>query len=234
MEHDKQWHSFLMGMKDSIPISIAFFFIFSSIGTLCNLKTYTLAQSLWMTAIIFASPLQAVLLQNMNETYLLSTAILTTLLVNFRFFLMATTFVPYFKSVKLAKVLPALLMFSASTFTVSYIKYKTDKETAYFSYYVGVGVISYLVSILAVSIGYLAVNLFDSLFFTLIMTIVLPIHFSALVAMYWPTLKPIVATVLGFFLMPLALQWLPNVSLLVVPLFVGLLIITFDTLCPTR
>lgn len=213
---------FKTGIKDALPICVAFFFLFISIGGLANQHTYTLAQASVMSMVIFAAPLQAALLQLKNHDLILITVILSSFIVNFRFFIMSTTLLPYFKNEKTFHLLFIIPLLSASTFAVSYTKFKNQTPTHPYHYYMGVALPSYFVALCATILGYILAKDLNSPYIILLLSMILPIHFTALTALNWPKILPIVTTILGFSLTPLINIFLPKAGILISPLLAGL------------
>lgn len=213
--------TFLKGVRDSMPIVVAFFFIFLSVGALSNQHHLSIVQAICMTIFVFAAPFQAILLQMTHQEWIFLTAIFGAFIVNFRFFMMSTALLPYFKDESLLKILLMIPMLSASTFAVSYTKFKNEDQFNHFYYYFGVAFTSYFFAILSTGLGYLVAKDLDSGYLMLLISMVLPIHFSALTALNWPKLLPILATLLGFLCTPLVNIAFPKLGLLLGPMLAG-------------
>ena len=118
-------HPFLEGCLDSIPICISFAFLFFSCGSLCTAYGYRPIQAVSMKALIFASPLQIFIAQN-GDTLSLAALALASLLINFRFVIMASALSDKLRSVSLAKLLISIPLLTASTFMLS--NHKGDRS----------------------------------------------------------------------------------------------------------
>lgn len=209
--------SFTEGCIDSLPVCLTFLFLFFSIGSLLNQSGYSFTQSLVMTLTVHAAPLQVFLAQNGSHISVMA-IILTTLVVNFRFLIMASTLSGYFKNVPLYKVLWSTQLLSISTFTLSSIK--NDKVDNLFLYYLGCGVCTISFATLSTGLGFIFTSNSNQFIDMLIATI-LPIHFTALAAMMWPKVKIIAATVLGFLITPLAGAWVGDYQIFFIPFVIG-------------
>lgn len=226
---DQQYHfraSFSEGCKDSIPVCLTFLFLFFSIGSLLNKSGYTLIQSILMTLTVHAAPLQVFLAQN-SDTLAVTPLVVATLLVNFRFLIMASVLSEYFKSIPLYKVLWSTQLLSISTFTLS--NTKKDKVRNLYSYYLGCGTSTLTVAIVATFIGFL-VTANENNYINILIAMILPVHFTALTGMSWPKIKPVVATVIGFVVTPFAGSFVGDYQVFIVPFLIGGLLITFDAL----
>jgi predicted branched-subunit amino acid permease len=219
--------SFLLGIYDSLPVCVAFSFMFFSLGTLAHLNSFSFMQSIMMTAGIYAAPLQAILLNNQSD--FIGLIGITTLLVNFRFIIMSASINSYFKDIPYWKLLLALSTLSASSFTVSYARVKNGlNDIDFFSYFLAVSVFTYLIAIIATLLGYLIVAKLSTPYLTTLFAFVLPIHFSGLSAKYMPNIKLVLAIVLGIVLMPVCLIFLEKISILVLPFLIAILLSFYD------
>lgn len=213
-----QFNTFKQGMLDALPIALAFLFVFCAYGALAYTNRYSLAQALFSTAGIFAVPLQLLLLIT-NHLPFMKVVVLTTI-VNARFLIMSVYFKRYFKQVNLFYLLSSLLLLSASTFTVPFTKFNNSKLEYYWHYYLGVALLAYFVALLSTGIGFYLGGT-GSQFILKLAPMLLPIHFITLTGKHYPKLKPIVITVLSFFLTPISIALFKNYGLLVGPLLLG-------------
>jgi predicted branched-subunit amino acid permease len=217
------------GAIDSAPVSIAFIFLFAAIGSFAHQANFTLLQSTLMSALIYASPLQIFIIQQSGALTDLTAIITTSLLINFRFILMSASLIPYFKGVATWKKLIALPLLSASTFTVSFIKLKTHESVDSFQYFLGMGIVSLVTAVAATAIGYVMTESLQSQLITSLLHMILPIHFTALTANYWPNkMKSVIATAIGF-LSASTFTALPNnYGVILGPVLVGVVMMIFD------
>ncbi|MFN8769795.1 MAG: AzlC family ABC transporter permease [Neisseriaceae bacterium] len=197
------------GVKDSTPIWLSFFFMFVSIGALSEQAHFTLINSVFMTMIIFAAPVQSLIIYTISKSHNITYLYIgiTVLIINFRFLLNVATLMPFFKENKVLNILLAMILFSASSFTVALIEFKSGKISKYYlHYFLAVAIPSYIVAVLSTIVGYYTLSALHFEKIQMIFTIVLPLHFSALTARRAPDYKVIVATVLGFLSMPILLS----------------------------
>ena len=184
---------FYSGIKDSIPICLAFLFICISFGGSAKADNITLSQTLVMSMLIYSMPLQVILIKTLSSGISIATVALLSFIINARFSLMVLSLTPYFKqSVK--KLIPSLLMLSASSFTVSHVKFTRELPNNPLKYYLGIASAGYIIAIFATIIGFYIAFVNDSIILDNVFSIALAIHFTALTAMRWPKLKHVVAT----------------------------------------
>lgn len=221
---------FKQGVKDSIPVCLSFFFIFASLGSICHTNNLTSLNSVFMTVGIFAAPVQGAILYSLQHKLDYIYVAFLAFIINFRFLLNSAVLAPYFKNTKLFHLFIMTLMFSASTFTVSYIKYKSDESITdhRLEYFYGVAIPSYTVAILATLFGYMFIKTIDNQIITAIFTIVLPLHFSALTAKRYPNIAAIFATLSGFIGMPFVLSFKSSFADIVFAIIMGVIISFID------
>lgn len=225
---------FTIGVKDSLPICVAFTFMCISFGGLSKVAGLSLLQTMGMAMLIYSIPLQMLLTQLFNGGLTLLTVAILTLIVNSRFFLMALSLVAYFREQPLKKIIPSFFMLSASSFTVAHVKitnakFGNEQLTNYFKYYLGVASSTYVTTFFTTLIGFYIVAINNNLSLKHIFSIALGIHFTALTAMRWPNFKLILATLMGFAMTPVAAIFFSiNMSIAVVPIFTGFIMLLFN------
>lgn len=197
-KHEVSKSSFFEGCIDSLPVCFSFVFLFFAIGSLLNEAGYSIFQALIMTLAVHAAPLQVFLAQN-GGNITIAAVIITTLIINFRFLIMSSVLSSHFKDVSLWKVLGATQLLSISTFTLSHSK--ADKVNNLFFYYLGCGISTLSVATLFTGIGFF-VRSNDNYFTTMLVPMILPIHFTVMAAMMWPKIKSVAATIIGFLITP--------------------------------
>lgn len=217
-------HDFRDGVNDGIPICIAFICIAMSYGGLAKISGFTLLQTLVMSIVVYAIPLQIIILQLFNNGLNLFTVAVISFIVNFRFFLMSLTLLQYFKNQSWQKLLPSLSVLAVSSFTVSHVKFTAQQVRYHLRYYLGVGLTVYITNFFATALGfYLAVVSYNPLI-KQVFAMALGIHFTALSAMRWPKIKLIIATILGCVLMPIfSTVFKPEISIILVPICVAII-----------
>lgn len=206
------------GCVDAIPIAISFAFLFFAVGALNATYHYTLVQSSVMTALVFAAPLQVFILLD-GPSLALSTLLSATLLINFRFLIMASVLAQKFENTPLRKLLLAIPLLSASTFTVS--NARAGSNTSLFEYYVGVGVVSISVAIAATIVGF-SVGGQNDPHLAKVIAMILPVHFAALTAGRWPQAGPIIITAAGFLLVPLGAHLFGSLHVILMPFAIAM------------
>lgn len=219
------------GIIDSLPICLSFFFMFTSLGANCRIADLSEINSVLMTLLVFAAPLQIVLLYALKHQHggLIYFACIT-LVVNFRFVLNSVAITPHIGQFKWYKLVLAMFMFSASTFTVAYTKYKTSelKASDNLDYFWGVAIPSFVVANLATILGYYCIKNINGSHLWLIFTIVLPLHFAALTAKRYPNIFAINAAITGFILTPFLAGHSGFISVLAA-LIVGAIMVCYES-----
>ncbi len=194
---------FKEGLVDALPIWLSFFFMFSSLGSLCHENHLNHINSLLLTMLIFAPPAQLALIYALKQDVNVLYIIFVVFVINFRFLLNSAVLAPYFKKSKPIHSIIAMFMFSASTFTVAYTKYKSENMThGHIAYFYGAAIPSYIFACIATLFGYYFVKDITDSRIPLIFMVVMPLHFAALTAKRYPDIFAIVATACGFLAMP--------------------------------
>lgn len=169
--------SFTDGLYASVPICLAFIFLFSSLGLLGNSHGLTLCEATLLTATVFAGPSQVFVMENKDiSLWLLA---LNIFALNFKFVLMSAMMLPFWKKGKRLKV-PALYFMCSSAYLVC----STNKNVKdLWSYYMGIVVAAYVVAVAFTIIGYVAWDaaLDYRKFLNALAHIVLPVHFVCLI-----------------------------------------------------
>nr|WP_256669244.1 AzlC family ABC transporter permease [Pseudomonas sp. C2B4] len=196
---------------------MAFMFMFFSIGVLLATAGFSLLQSVIMTFAVHAAPLQVFIGQSDGSIGVWA-LIMITLLVNFRFMIMSSVLCEQFKSVSLSKMMWSVQLLSVSTFTLANAK-KEDATDSY-RYFLGCGLSSLFVAVLATLLGYVIRADLGAMTYAVI-AMILPIHFTALVGMSWPKWRPVIATAIGFVSTPVVGGWFGMYHVFIVPLLLG-------------
>ncbi len=197
-----------------------------SFGGLSKTAGLSFLQTMSMAMLIYSIPLQVLLISLIKANITLATIVMLTFVINARFFLMSLSIVHHFKQERLIKTLPALLILSASSFTVSHVKFNDKRIDSPFKYYLGVAFAAYITTFIATPIGFYIAFINNDVVLNHIFTIALGIHFTALTAMRWPNIRLIVATVFGFLMMPLFKDIFSiNVTILLVPFFTAFIML---------
>ena len=191
--------SLYKGLKSSPPACLALFMVFASIGLLAHNKGLSLANTILMSISIFAAPLQALLLENNNESVWF--VIINTFVLNFKFLLMSAAILPSLHTTKFRAIF-ALYFTTNSVYAIftACKKYVTEP----FTFYMGLALPIYIIAILATFIGYFLLNfnyISQELLKYMAYTI-LPIHFTSLAVKRKEELMIPAATLLGFILTP--------------------------------
>ena len=217
---DHAARSFQHGLRDSVPLGISFFFIFLAVGAASKAVGLTLGTATIMSLVVFAAPAQLAIFDLMGHHRPWLDILAATVIINARFFVMSATLLPYFRGTPLPRILAAMPMLSASTFTVPFIRFKQAADVRPFAYYLGVSAGSYPVAGAATALGLLLVQdipgwALESL------KMILPIYFTTLLAREWPNRLPLLAGLAGFVITPFAEIAAPAAGMILTPLLVG-------------
>ena len=216
--------SFLQGCRDSLPVCLTFGFLFSSIGALASKAGFSLLQATVMTLTVHAAPLQALIVQQ-SDTLGLVALLAATVLVNFRFVIMSSVLAEQFQHVSLGRSLLSAQLLSISTFTLSSRCGKGPGDV--YAYYLGCGATTLGCAIAATAAGHL-IGATPSALVAQLVTIILPVHFTALACHAAGGNRALQATVAGFVLTPLIGGLLGSLHVLVVPIAVAVLLCAVD------
>jgi predicted branched-subunit amino acid permease len=222
---NRQFDSDLIsGIRDSSPICIAFLFMCISFGGLARTSELSVWQTMGMAMLVYSIPLQVILIQTLHSGLSIISIMLLTIIINSRFFLMSISLMPFFKGKSFKKIIPSFIMLSASSFTVSHVKFTTQKIADPFRYYIGVAISGYITTFISTIIGFYILSINNNEILKHIFGIALGIHFTALTAMRWPKYRAILATLIGFSMMPILLKYFTmNLSIIITPIITGVI-----------
>lgn len=208
---------FKEGARDAITFGVAFVFLYLSIGMVGAAQSLSLSQTLATTVLIFSTPLQFLLLQNHNEGWLLIPVILA---LNTRFLLLSGTLAPQLKHIATSKILSSLILITPSIFTACTTRFKQRSDFP-FTYMIGVGVPIFVVSIACTYIGFITGAGLASQVTSAVMSMLLPLQFTALAGKHWPHYAEVSSYWLGFIGAPLLVLLFKDYSLLITPFVIG-------------
>jgi predicted branched-subunit amino acid permease len=215
------------GLRDAIPVSLSFVFLFFSVGSLCAGAGYNPIQASLMTAIVFAAPLQIFIVQN-GDAISLATLLLTSVMINFRFLIMSSVLGSRLNGNSLRKLLAAVFIMSASTFVVSNSR-KTASSRELFHYHTGVGCISIGTALVATLLGTLFAGAIDGPLMKVV-GMILPIHFATLTGLLWPKVKPVLITIVSAILAPVLGKFVGGAQVFILPFVLASAVMAGDYL----
>lgn len=221
-------HDFIQGFKDSGPICFAFVFLGIALGGLSKTSGVSLLETISMSLFVYAMPLQILFISLMKGNLTLLTVASLTFVINARFFLMSLSLIHHFKGTNPSKIILAFFMLSASSFTVTHVKFSHTHLKNPFIYYTGVALPAYITAFIFTLVGFYIGFVSNNPILNNVFSIALAIHFTALTAMRWPNLTLVLATMLGFLAIPLLTAIVPlNVAILFGP-FLAAFIVFFS------
>lgn len=215
---------FMEGARDAITFGVAFIFLYLSIGILSATQSLSLSQALATTLLIFSTPLQFLLIQNYNDGWILFPIIMA---LNARFVLLSATLAPYIRNTSTLKIMASLILITPSIFTGCVTRFKRRIDHP-FTYLVGLGLPIFGVSIICTYIGFIAGAEFSSPVIFSVMTLLLPLQFTALAGKHWPHYAEVSSYWLGFVGAPLLVYLFKDYSLLCTPFIIGGLIVLIE------
>lgn len=213
------------GLRDSVIFGVSFIFLYLAIGANGLNNDLSFFQTLSSTLFVFSTPLQFLLTQSYKEGYLLIPLILA---MNARFLLMSATLAPYFARVKLRSLLCSSILICPSVFSGSLAHFKKNKENP-FVYFLALGLPIWGASLLCTAVGYYLGALLYSTQLKIIISMVLPLQFTALTAKHYPNYKEIASYILGFVFAPIFLSLSPKFYLLILPFAIGFAILLLES-----
>jgi predicted branched-subunit amino acid permease len=215
---------FRESVRDAITFGVAFIFLYLSIGILSAAQSLSLGQALATTLLIFSTPLQFLLIQNYNDGWILLPIILA---LNARFVLLSATLAPYIRNTSTLTIMASLILITPSIFTgcVTRFKRRTDHP---FTYLVGIGLPIFAVSTICTYIGFIAGAELASPVIYAVMTLLLPLQFTALAGKHWPHYAEVSSYWLGLVGAPLLVYLFKDYSLLCTPFIIGGLIVLIE------
>jgi predicted branched-subunit amino acid permease len=215
---------FVAGLRDAIPVSISFFFLFLAVGATSANAGLDVIQGVTLSLLVFAAPAQLII-ADMVASQNIGAVLLTTLVINFRFTVMSTALMAFFRSVSKGALFAGLAMISASTFGVSFIRFK-DKDDPLsggemFRYYLGVSALSFVTAVLSTLLGAVLATRANAAVLE-VTKLILPLYFATLLAREWGKARPLIAAGLGFVCAAIAEPLYPNFGLVIAAVLVGL------------
>lgn len=225
LESKDELNSFFEGFLDSIPLVISFAFVFFAIGQITNKAGLDVFQSLAITLFVFAAPAELVIANFVIELDWLA-MIISSCVINFRFILMSTLLLPYFQKQSKLALLGTLFTLNGSTFIVSFLKIKEGK-THPFAYFLGISVSAFVAASVATVIGFLMTGSIPKAIQPLL-SMIIPIHFTILIAKSWAKKGFIFAAIIGFTLTSLITPYMGRWTLLFVALTTGSLMMVIE------
>jgi len=208
---------FKEGMRDSIALGIPFVLLYLSFGMLGTEQGLSLTGSLATTVFVYSTPLQVLLMQSHSSGWILAPVIL---MLNARFALMAAALSPYVKETKNSRIFASAILIAPSIFTGCITRFKHDTRHA-FHYFLGMGIPLYVVSILCTLVGAMAGAGPVSPAMLAIMTMILPLQITSMMARHWPHYFDVGSYWIGFILSPLLVHFFGKYNLLLTPFLAG-------------
>ncbi|MGH8329798.1 MAG: AzlC family ABC transporter permease [Pseudomonas fluorescens] len=215
---------FMEGARDAITFGVAFIFLYLSIGILSATQSLSLGQALATTLLIFSTPLQFLLIQNYNDGWVLLPIILA---LNARFVLLSATLAPYIRNTSTTTIMASLILITPSIFTGCATRFKRRTDHP-FTYLIGIGLPIFAVSIICTYIGFIAGAKLASPVIYAVMTLLLPLQFTALAGKHWPHYAEVSSYWLGLVGAPLLVYLFKDYSLLCTPFIIGGLIVLIE------
>lgn len=211
-------------LRDFMPIGVLNGLIFLSFGLLSLAEGLSLPQTLVASVLIYSSPLQILLVQNLQDGAALVPVILA---LNARFALMTASLMPYIAPGGRMRpaawahlIVPSILSVCLSTFRRGH-----DDPVRYFRV---MGAWLFAVAVIATGIGYIATPHVPEDTVKPLITFALAILFVALNARLWPKRADVSSFWIGLGAMPMFLWLLDGMATLVGPFLIGALVVLHE------
>lgn len=208
---------FFQGCRDALPVCVTFMFLFSSLGTAARQGGFSLLQAGVMTLTVHAAPLQALLIQRAESLGFMA-VLAATLLVNFRFVILSSALSDTFRQVSLWRALLSIQLLSVSTFTLANARQPHGGDVH--GYYLGCGISTLACAVLATVIGH-CLGGTPSPRVVELLSLLVPIHFTALACLGGRHSRVLHGTAAGFVLTPAMEPLVGGLQILVVPLLIA-------------
>lgn len=209
--------SFLHGCRDALPVCLTFMFLFASLGTAARQGGFSVLQATVMTLTVHAAPLQALLIQKADSLGFMG-VLAATLLVNFRFVILSSALGETFRQVSLRRSLLSIQLLSVSTFTLANARQAHGGDLH--AYYLGCGISTLGCALLATAVGH-SLGGAPSPLVVQLLSLLVPIHFTALACLGGAHNRVLHGTVAGFMLTPAVDQLIGGLQILVVPALIA-------------
>ncbi len=218
--------SFFTGMREAMPVTLTFSFLFLAVGAASQSGGLSVYQGLFMTAMVFAAPAQFAAIELIAvEAWV--PAMLAIIVINFRFLLMATSITPYLGTPPRKALFPALQMLSASTFATSFPHLCKGGVSHPFSFYLGVCLAAFPTALAATGLGYL-VDADDLPWLQDLLITLLPVYFATFIALAWPNTRFLLAGLMGFLVTPLFSEFFSGFGLVVAALLIAAVMLLLE------
>ena len=211
----------IAGARDSIPFAVVFVFVYASYGALCASSGWGFWQTFAATALLYSTPLQLILVQNIDSGLVVIPIVLA---MNARFALMSATLSPYFRNVSLLKFAPAATLMIPSVFTACFVRFQQNPQHA-MAYFLGIGVPLYVTGLLSTVVGFQVGSDFGGTNVVDLTAFILALLLVILAGKLWPQAYEVSAFWLGFLTAPVFFIAFENYNIVVTPFLIGGLLV---------
>lgn len=207
------------GVRTALPFMIPLGLIYVGFGTACAGQGVGLGQTIAMSALIYSTPLQLLLLEMADEPVLIVLPLI--LAINARFILLASSLAPALRSASLPGLIGGATFLIPTVYAAMQARLARHGENA-FAFYLGMGVSLYVVTQIATYGGAIAGRqlaapvILDASRFALALFLVL------MAAQLWPSRRLVSAFVLGALIAPVSLPILGGWAMVGLPMCIGL------------
>jgi predicted branched-subunit amino acid permease len=215
------------GLKESAALGISFFLLYIVMGMLCCTQSFTLAQTMALTCLIFSTPLQFLII-DVSDNYDIA-FIPVILAMNSRFLLMSAALVPALKETSLLKIMAVTVLIIPSIFTSCVDRYHKTKNSS-FEYFLALGLPIYFLSLLCTFIGFFFIGDCNYPPLYAMIQMALPLQFTAIVAKCWPHYLYLFSYLAGLLLTPILYCLFRDYNLLLTPFTIAITLMIFEEL----
>lgn len=217
-------------LTDFIPIGLLNAWIYFLFGILCATQTLSISQAIAASAFIYSSPLQIIMVQNLEDGYLLVPIIFA---LNVRFALMTATLMPYIASHGKLKPKLSSHLIVPSIFSLCLTKFRNGYGEP-IMYFRITGIALFVVALLFTVLGYMASIDLPEEKIKPVLSFTLALLFVALNAKLWPRYSDVIVFWVGLMAMPFFLFIFGNLALLIGPFCVGIVFVFWSEMRAMR
>jgi len=209
------------GAREGVPVAISFFGLFFAVGVASEAARIPGLHCMLLSLLVYAAPAQLAIAELVRSGQEGVAIVVITLVINFRFAVLASTLLPYFRGTSRGFLALGAQTLGATTFAVGFMEARRENATDIFAYYAGVSIVSYPVALMGTGLGYCVGSALPPIFNETV-AMILPIYFTASLADEWPKARPLIAGLLGVVLTPLVARYNMVLGLVCIPIVVGL------------
>nr|WP_269844490.1 AzlC family ABC transporter permease [Acidimangrovimonas sediminis] len=205
-------------MRDAAPFAAFLCFLYVGLGALCAAKGLSWIETVAMTALLYSTPLQMLMVQNHDAGW--ATILPIILVMNARFALMAAVLARSFSSEPLGRIACYITLLVPTVFANCRTRFNRDDGHA-LTYFAGIGLPLYLTSLFAIMAGHLLGPGWSNAGILAFDRFALALFLTVLAGRLWPHRAEVAAFAIGFLATPLLGPAFGALSVLGSPMLIG-------------